>query len=243
MIEFFDITIAKRNQFDVTDGEQSKNALFFLTQGSFVYDLGTGKQTAKANDILYFPDKMRLTRSVTEKIVFYYIRFFSDNDFSFPPGKLYTKNMPRIISDFDILLKLHSSAELSNQQLKNHYLMDIFIQCDIDSKILHFSNNNDFLRIKNYMQENISNKLSLQEIADYANLSVSGLIYQFKNVIGRTPMDYFLDLKIEHAKRLLISNKYSISETADICGFQNQYYFSNIFKKRTGMSPTEYRQL
>lgn len=57
---------------------------------------------------------------------------------------------------------------------------------------------------------------------------------------GIPPVKYVTMLKIEKAKELIITRRYSISEIAETCGFENVYYFSNVFKKITGVSPKNY---
>jgi two-component system response regulator YesN len=53
---------------------------------------------------------------------------------------------------------------------------------------------------------------------------------------------YISDLRMKHARKLLSTTTYSITDTAKRCGFEDVYYFSNFFKKFHGSSPTEYRK-
>ena len=82
---------------------------------------------------------------------------------------------------------------------------------------------------------------------DYENLiSLSGLSYSyFKKLFidkyGCPPVKYITKLKINRACELLMTGKFSISEIANLCGFENVYYFSNVFKKHTGVSPKNYK--
>ena len=45
---------------------------------------------------------------------------------------------------------------------------------------------------------------------------------------------------IDYAKELLVTNHQSVAKIAEMCGFSNTYYFSNVFKKQTGVSPSQY---
>lgn len=82
---------------------------------------------------------------------------------------------------------------------------------------------------------------------DYNEMcSKSGLSYSyFKELFiskyKMSPVKYITHLKIEYAKELLIIGKYSMSEIASRCGFENAYYFSTVFKKQVGISPTQYK--
>ena len=59
--------------------------------------------------------------------------------------------------------------------------------------------------------------------------------------MGMTPMQYITFLRITRAKELLRSTDYSIQEISSMVGYENPLYFSRIFKKQTGYSPSEYR--
>jgi len=84
---------------------------------------------------------------------------------------------------------------------------------------------------------------------DYSRLPVlSGLSYSyckklFIDKYGMPPVKYVTKLKIEHACELLQIQSYNISEVAALCGFENLYYFSNVFKKIKGISPKLYKEI
>ena len=65
----------------------------------------------------------------------------------------------------------------------------------------------------------------------------------FKKVMGKPPLEYMTELRIQQAKILLIQNTFvSIENVAHSCGFSDSFYFSTCFKKHTGMSPMRYRK-
>ena len=57
-----------------------------------------------------------------------------------------------------------------------------------------------------------------------------------------TPMQYIISVRIENAQRLLGTLDYNVTEVASIVGYDNPLYFSRLFKKQTGMAPTDYRK-
>jgi AraC-like DNA-binding protein len=87
-----------------------------------------------------------------------------------------------------------------------------------------------------------SNDYSSKEIANIANLSRYHFIRAFKSETGKTPYEYLIDIKIEKAIELLKNRNYSITEICDLCGFTSHSHFSTTFKKRLGLSPSEYRK-
>ena len=67
---------------------------------------------------------------------------------------------------------------------------------------------------------------------------------RFKKEVGKTPLSYLTDLRIEHAKSLLVQYTFTgVESTAAACGFADSFYFSTCFKKHTGVSPMQYRKL
>lgn len=92
----------------------------------------------------------------------------------------------------------------------------------------------------NYMTKNYNKRISLRELADVANLSTSYFGSIFKEVTGKSPIEYLLDIRINRAKELL-NEGMSVSETAIRTGFSDVYYFSKCFKNHEGINPTSYR--
>ncbi len=94
-----------------------------------------------------------------------------------------------------------------------------------------------------YMQKNHHKNLSLSDIASNVNLSKSYLSTVFSEETGRNLIDYLTDYRVEMAKRMLLDEGLRIYEIACSAGFSSERYFSQIFKNRTGLTPTEYRRL
>lgn len=91
------------------------------------------------------------------------------------------------------------------------------------------------------MRKTLSAPLTLEEYARSAGFSVSQFSHLFKKHYGTSPMAYFIELRIQRAKELLDSTGLSVKEVAWELGFDDQLYFSRIFKKVSGISPTTYR--
>lgn len=93
-----------------------------------------------------------------------------------------------------------------------------------------------------YLWENFDKEFSFEDIAKTINYSPYHFIRIFKDVTGKTPHEYLLDIKIQKALDLL---RYSNNTVTEICyssGFNNLNHFSSLFKKKIGVSPTEYRK-
>jgi AraC-like DNA-binding protein/mannose-6-phosphate isomerase-like protein (cupin superfamily) len=92
-----------------------------------------------------------------------------------------------------------------------------------------------------FMKNNISKKLTLEEIAQHVNYSPSHFGNVFAQRTGFTPLNYFNQLKIQAACRYLDFSDMKIKEIAYNLGFYDQYHFSKVFSKLMEMTPTQYR--
>ena len=98
------------------------------------------------------------------------------------------------------------------------------------------------LKLKDYVEKNISKNITLDELADLVFFNKTYFVKRFKLLWGITPMRFVMKIRIEKAKILLSTNKNTISDISDICGFGSIHYFSRTFKKETGLAPLEYRK-
>lgn len=93
-----------------------------------------------------------------------------------------------------------------------------------------------------YFNEHYNRDISIDEYAASVHMSTCWFIRRFKQVLKVTPMQYILSLRITNAKELLETKEMSVKEIAHEVGFSNPLYFSRIFTKTVGLSPTEYRE-
>lgn len=95
-------------------------------------------------------------------------------------------------------------------------------------------------QVKRYMHEHLAEKLTLEQISEKHNISVSQLKRSFKEQTGTSVISYLIDLRIRAAKRLIKEGELNFTQIAEAVGYDNIYYFSTMFKKQTGKTPTEY---
>ena len=92
-----------------------------------------------------------------------------------------------------------------------------------------------------YIAENIADDLSLEQIADHLHISASHLSRTFKKNADISLTDYINQIRIGKAKELLRTTDIYIYAISEMVGYRDATYFSSIFKKLTGVSPSEYR--
>lgn len=96
-------------------------------------------------------------------------------------------------------------------------------------------------RIMEYIKSNYSKKITLEEIAAQVYLSGPHISGMFRKETGQTISEYIQHVRIEKSKTLLRQTSLSLVEIAAMCGFEDQSYFSRVFKKQTEISPKKYR--
>ena len=95
--------------------------------------------------------------------------------------------------------------------------------------------------IAKYMEQNVRQNLSVNQIAKHFLLSESGLKKIFARDAGCGVTEFFNNMKIEKAKEYIRENEKNFTQISDELGFSSIHYFSRLFKKKTGMTLTEYR--
>jgi AraC family transcriptional regulator len=93
-----------------------------------------------------------------------------------------------------------------------------------------------------YINEHLSQDLSLAELAAVVNLSPNYFVTLFKRSTGLSPHQYVIHCRIERAKALLAENKLPIIEVCDRVGFQNPSHFTAVFRRFMGTTPKAYRE-
>ncbi|CRF29083.1 transcriptional regulatory protein [Mycobacterium tuberculosis] len=92
-----------------------------------------------------------------------------------------------------------------------------------------------------YIDANLHTPLHVSDIADNIGLSRSHFSTVFKKVTGENVIHYIFNKRLERARQLLAANDWKVNEIAEKIGIPDHKYFSKWFKKRTGQTPSEYR--
>lgn len=97
-------------------------------------------------------------------------------------------------------------------------------------------------KIMTYVSTDLTSDLSLNAMAELLNVNASYLSTLFKREVGIPLTDYVNRQRVEQAKKLLVATDFPIKSIAEKCGIPDVYYFSRMFKKRTGCTPRAYRE-
>ena len=91
------------------------------------------------------------------------------------------------------------------------------------------------------MNSSFQHKISLAQIAYNAGVSQSTLVRLFHRHLGKHPMAWLIDLRLEIARSMVTATDLPIKEISWRCGYASPYYFSTAFRRTFGLSPSRYR--
>ena len=96
--------------------------------------------------------------------------------------------------------------------------------------------------ITKYMQEHLSEDVSLHILSEEFHLNSQYISQLFRNEIGVNFLTYLTNIRMEHAKKLLLSSSLSIAEVSEQSGYGDYRVFTKVFKKSEGITPSQYRR-
>lgn len=100
---------------------------------------------------------------------------------------------------------------------------------------------NQLQRVTEYIEENLSSNLSLDELAAIAGLSRTAFIQRFKQSFQQTPHQYLVSARVRRSRDQLAKSDLPITHIAAACGFFDHAHFSSVFKRAIGITPSAYR--
>ncbi len=143
--------------------------------------------------------------------------------------------------DIASLIKLIEKS--SNTEELNLLLQQVALK--IANKVNSFNNKSIRVTLRkaiDYINEHYSEPVTLNEVAEHTFVTTFYISRMFKKELGTSFIDYLNDIRIEKAKELLKDVKYKSYEVASLVGIPDPHYFSRLFKKHSGISPSEYRE-
>ena len=97
-------------------------------------------------------------------------------------------------------------------------------------------------RAKQYLQEHYAEKINLQEVADAVAMSKTYLANLFKQETGVTIWSYLVEVRMKHARNMLLTSNLKSYEIANMVGYENSIHFAKLFKEQYGLNPAEYKK-
>jgi AraC family transcriptional regulator len=143
--------------------------------------------------------------------------------------------------------RVHWSAEESeNWVSRQHGSLDLLLNRNLNqvvTKQIAPLPNAILRRVKQYMEEHLQDKLSLDELAHETDYSRAHFLRMFRAATGKTPHQYLTERRIERAKNMLMeAKKISLIDVAARCGFSSQSHLARVFRKQVGATPSEFKR-
>lgn len=228
--------LAREQVFDVSGG------MVFLTKPGEIHSgVDTTLQPAEWYWIhLKFPESKALpglTRNETEALE----RSYQETTLAMFPGSSELRDC------FSRLLAEHRRAMPQQSVIARAQLHELIVRLirDHDRALArhdHESFSPEIRRALAWINQNLGEELSIPDLAAESGLSESHFRQRFRKEIGSSPSDYLARRRVNRARELLRGSDFSITEIAFQLGFQSSPYFAAVFRKVTGMTPSECRE-
>ena len=141
----------------------------------------------------------------------------------------------------ELLIPIENIFE--NRRLLKERYMNAITRTDSKNKLSNDANMKFLEAISDIIHKELTNPgLNSSFLANKMAMSVSQLSRKINGITGYTTISYVLQLKLSKAKKMLADDSILITEVADACGFYDASYFSRVFKKEVGLTPSEYQK-
>lgn len=244
--------------------------IYYFTHGIAALECGMIKFKVQSGDIVAVnSNELHYLESLSDDLDFYIIRFTPAFLFSNQVDLLQAKYLTPItlnriafknlIGNDNVLLECIQTIlnEYSNKKvgyelsikaniyqlivlLLRRYICKIYTKLELEEKKLTLTRLHAVFEM---IDKKYCEKITLNELADSANLSVHHFCRTFKQLTGKTTTDYINGIRLNKAVHFLNQTDYNMTEIALKCGFENINYFSRLFKKYYSISPSKFRNI
>lgn len=222
-------------------------------KGQAVYKVGGTRYKLSPGQILHAGPSMPLSKKVVGDENWQYIllhyKVIGDAE-----SKKYLESKAYVISLSDNqiygvenmvrgLLRLHKNAETYNHLKKKmllYKLVEYLLQVKHSQGLSSDGEKIDY--ITEFMKDHLDQPLTMSSLAGELGLSDKSFAYMFTKIIGMSPKKYLMQLRVKEAEHLLLGTDLPVSTIAEQVGIEDALYFSRMFKKSRGLSPSAFRQ-
>ncbi|MBR5506804.1 MAG: helix-turn-helix transcriptional regulator [Clostridia bacterium] len=233
-----------REKFEVEEGEEEECMLALVKAGSFYLEMNGFRCNIGEKEAALFGPGQKFYRKVTEPLTMYLFRF-KTKAIPIQHPKIIFKDKERINSTLRFLEQLDAGMYHNDfacrKSLFNDILTQHFLECNFHDSS-QWDDDPLVSEAKKIFEQYLHEKTTLTDTARKIGISYVHFIRRFKQSTGITPSEYLSKIRLERAKIFLTQTNMAIKDIAPRCGYENEYYFSNVFKKFTSMTPSEFRK-
>lgn len=237
------------NEYSLKYDTMDSYYFYYVNSGSFFVTLNNRIYTLTKNDLLLIKKGVDVTISSSDADL-YVLEF---------DGKLAGDYLSEIVDPQKAGISMvdFSGIVMFFIKLKELTLLDIlnevYVSLSIEAILVeiytkkHYgiedgSKSNAIIQAIFYIEQNVSNKITLDELCEFVGYSVFHFSRLFKKEVGIPPYEYIIKFRLDLAKHLLITTTDTVREIARKCGYTSEVNFYNVFKKSTSLTPIQFRK-
>lgn len=227
--------------------------LFYVVSGKGSFLLDHVTSPINANDLIIVPPgsehtEQSLDASPLEYIVLGIegITFLDSKQASSQILYNYSKKA-ELLNLLNLILQEVRSEQPGYDLVCQHLLDVVVIQVTRQQRLTPVPISNakmtkECIQVKTYLDSHYSEHITLEGLAKRAHMNKYYLVHAFSRYTGMSPIHYLNAKRLQISRELLVSTDYSIAQVAASVGFSSQSYFTQVFRKETGISPMRYRK-
>jgi AraC-like DNA-binding protein len=233
-----------------------EDILIYVIDGFGEVKIQNASYKLKANEFIVIPSGTGHSYRADEKYpwTIYWLHYKNKNKSLFeglykkiiPVQPSQTSRIKERIQLFEEIIEIlslgFSPANIEYANLCLIHLLASFRYIDQFRKVNYSTEKDVVKKAVIYMKQHIEEKLTLEGIASQFKLSVPHFSRLFRQRTRNSPIDYFIQLKMQYACQMLDYSNLKIYEIANNIGYDDTYYFSRLFKKVMGVSPIQYKK-
>lgn len=240
-IQLVTTMLVRRDRFAMENFVGSDDIFALVKDGSFSVEREGERFLVEKNQGFLFRNGVLYHRCVIEPVTLYLFRYKSLSN-AFDRDHVIFHDLVRLASTFELLGRLDAELFKDDFEYRGSLFADLVTQYSIENGKNEMVDEVIRAAIAKINKRMHHRDVRLVEIAAQSGLSYVQFLRRFKAVTGVTPSEYVATVRLQKAKNLLTDTDLLIKEIAFACGFENEYYFSNFFKKHTGTSPSAFRE-
>ena len=226
--------------------------LFYIHKGDMTIDDGEKKSVLSAGDIYIMSPENKYVHTVEKRQYNEHYYFFLGGvsvkqilcDLSLPCSTpLHVGVQEKIFEIYKTIKCNFGFNKFRYTAINFKYILDLLTQASVITNKIVLKDESPVAPAIAYIKENSMHPISLEKLAEICFVSKFYFIRIFKKHTGNTPLQYITTERVVQAKYLLTTTETSVSQISEMIGFNDAFHFSNVFYKKTGYRPHQYRKL